>query len=107
MDGNYLEAKKLTFEGLSYASHPYISGDESFLLFDARQSGNYGSADIYISLKSENGFTEAINLGEDINTSDWDAMAMLSPNEDYLFFVRESKEGRDIYWVEFNVNDYR
>ncbi|GEM_PF-914617 len=107
IEGKYLESKKLNLEGISYASHPYISKDESFLLFDARQSGNYGSADIYISFNSEKGFTEPVNLGDSINTSDWDAMAMLSPNEDYLFFVRESNEGRDIYWVEFNANDFR
>jgi len=107
IEGKYLESKKLNLEGISYASHPYISKDESFLLFDARQSGNYGSADIYISFNSEKGFTEPVNLGDSINTSDWDAMAILSPNEDYLFFVRESNEGRDIYWVEFNANDFR
>ncbi|MCH4889604.1 hypothetical protein EZV73_18625 [Acidaminobacter sp. JC074] len=106
-DGAYLEAVHIDFPGYSYASHPCISRDESFLLFDARKSGNQGSADIYISFKTEEGFSEPINLGESVNTPDWDAMAMLSPQEDYLFFVREGDSRRDIYWIELNIEDYR
>lgn len=104
----YLDAEKLgAFDGYGYVSHPFIAPDESFILFDARGEGSYGSADLYISFNiEETGFSEPINLGSKINTSDWDAMASLSPDGKYLFFVRESNTDRDIYWVEFNADDY-
>lgn len=62
---------------------------------------------MYISFKMETGFSEPLNLGSKINTSAWDAMASLSPDGKYLFFVRESSSKRDIYWVKFNVDDYK
>lgn len=104
----YCEAEKIdAFDRYTYASHPFIAPDESFIIFDARKIGGYGSADLYISFKKENGFSDPINLGSKINTSAWDAMANLSPDGKYLFFVRESNLKRDIYWVKFNLDDYK
>lgn len=90
-----------------YASHPYISPDDTFILFDARGSNGEGSADLYIAFKNEEGFDEPINLGPNVNSTDWDTMASLSPDGSVLFFVRESGNERDIYWVKFNVDDYK
>lgn len=90
-----------------YASHPYVSPDDTFLLFDARGSNGVGSADLYIAFRREDSYEEPINLGPHINTSDWDAMASLSPDGSVLFFVRESRGKRDIYWVKFNADDYK
>jgi len=108
VDGTYQQAQRLDFDSrYYYVSHPYISKDERYILFDARHGGNYGSADLYIAFNSENGFLDPINLGPVINTSDWDAMATLSPDEKYLFFVRETSTQRHVFWVEFNADDYR
>ncbi|XMB66764.1 hypothetical protein RI065_10785 [Mycoplasmatota bacterium zrk1] len=104
----YLEAEKIKeFEGHFYASHPFISSDEQFIIFDSRKFGGFGSADLYISFRTTNGFSEPINLGENINSEWWDAMASLSPDGKYLFFVRETFNERDIYWVEFNADSYK
>lgn len=108
VDGNYQEAYQLEFDSsYYYISHPFISKDESFILFDARHRDNIGSADLFISFNSEMGFGKPINLGDKINSEIWDAMASLSPDEDYLFFVREEGSQRDVYWVEFNSEEYR
>lgn len=105
---NYETVKKVVLpKSYYYVSHPYISPDETFLLFDARGSNGNGSADLYIAFKNGDSFDEPINLGTHINTSDWDAMASLSPDGSILFFVRESGKNRDVYWVEFNVKDYK
>jgi len=107
-DGSYQEAYQLEFDSsYYYMSHPFIAKDESFILFDARHGDNIGSADLFISFKSEMGFGKPINLGDKINSENWDAMASLSPDEDYLFFVREEGSQRDVYWVEFNSEEYR
>jgi len=106
-NGKYLEAEKIEFpREYKYVSHPFIARDESFLLFDARKYGNLGSADLYIAFKTEEGFSEPINLGEKINTKYWDAMAMLSPDYKYLFFSRVG-EISQVYWIKFNPEDYR
>lgn len=106
---NYLEAEKLeALQDYYYASHPYISPDGSFLIFDARHPHGLGSADLYIAFTDgKGGFGEPCNLGDSINSPAWEAMATLSPDLRTLFFVREDKNGREIYWISFDIERYR
>jgi len=63
--------------------HPYISKDESFILFNYR-------GDIYISFKNkENGWIVPIKFDGAINTSDFaETCPSLSPDEKYIFYSR-------------------
>ena len=92
---------------MKYASHPYISPDESYLIFDSSEPGGFGSTDLYISFKIDNKWSEPANLGNKINTPHWDAMPIVSPDGKYLFFCRMKNKERDIYWVKFNIEKYK
>jgi len=110
MDGQqYKNAQKVKgLEEYYYASHPYIAPDESYILFDARHASGLGSADLYIAFLNEEGnFDQPINLGDSVNSSAWDAMPSLSPDQSVLFFVREDMNDRDIYWVSFGPDQYK
>lgn len=91
----------INFEG-HYIAHPYIDPQERFLLFDARQSRNYGSSDLYISFKQEGVWLPAQNLGSAVNTSATEMCPSLSPDGQYLFFHRGTSEEGDIYWIAFD-----
>jgi predicted alpha/beta superfamily hydrolase len=89
-------------------AHPFIAPDESYLIWDGRRKNGYGSSDIYISFKQQDGtWGEAINLGDKINTEAWEAGARVTPDGKYLFFNRNmgsSKyENVDIFWVSAQV----
>ncbi|MBI3138957.1 MAG: OmpA family protein [Sphingobacteriales bacterium] len=78
-----------------------ISQDGQWLVFTGcyRKDG-YGGCDLYISYKTENGWSEAINLGPGINTDQWDAQPCLSPDKRELYFVSRrfgGYGGSDIY----------
>lgn len=105
----YLEAEKLeVLQDYYYASHPFISPDGSFLIFDARHQHGLGSADLYITfVDAEGSFGEPCNLGDSINSPAWEAMATLSPDLGTLFFVREDGTEREIYWISFDIETYR
>ncbi|HEX2970005.1 MAG TPA: OmpA family protein [Bacteroidales bacterium] len=61
------------------AAHPAISPDGSVLYFVSDIPGGFGKKDIWMVRKSDNGWSEPLNLGPDINTA-----------EDELFpFVRD------------------
>ncbi len=92
---------------MRFISHPYVSPDEKFIIFDSREHGGYGSADLYISFRKNDKWEKPINLGEKINTSQWDAMPIVSPDGKYLFFCRKSKRKRDVYWVQFDISNYK
>ncbi|MEM9000404.1 MAG: hypothetical protein AAGB24_09070 [Bacteroidota bacterium] len=86
-------------------AHPFIAPDGSYLLWDGRRESGYGSSDIYISFRQQDGsWGEAINLGDTINTEGWEASASVTPDGKYLFFNRNMTPGNydnvDIYWAD-------
>ncbi len=105
IDGKYEEPKLLGSEinqGKSF--HPFISADESYLIFDGHREGGYGDSDLYISYRKPDGsWGEAINLGDKINTKGWEAVASVTSDGKYLFFSRNETPGNhknvDIFWV--------
>lgn len=85
-----------------------ISQDGQWLVFTGcyRKDG-MGGCDLYISYKTENGWSEAINLGPGINTDQWDAQPCLSPDKRELYFVSRrfgGFGGSDIYVCRMQPN---
>ena len=89
-------------------NHPYIAPDESYLIWDAIREDGYGDSDLYISYRQQDGsWGKAINLGNKINTSAWDAAGYVTPDGKYFFFHRmisssvdDGLPNVDIYWVQ-------
>lgn len=59
------------------------------LLFGSiNRPDGFGASDLYVSFLNDNGsWSEAINLGEKINTAANERFPSLSPDGRYLFFV--------------------
>ena len=66
---------------------PFISPDESYLLFSSYRRSGHGNADLYISFKVDGEWSEAQNLGEKINSSGKDYCPWVSTDGKYLFFT--------------------
>jgi Tol biopolymer transport system component len=82
---------------------PYIAADESYLIFMSNRSGGYGYHDLYVSFRNaDSSWTQAVNMGNKINGSSEDAMPLLSPDGEYLFFNSEKAGdlGYNAYWVK-------
>ncbi len=78
-----------------------ISQDGNWLIFTGcnREDG-YGSCDLYISYLTNDGWSEAMNLGRNINTDQWESMPCLSPDKRDLYFASRRPGGfggSDIY----------
>lgn len=61
-----------------------------------------GSCDLYLSKKRNNSWTEPMNLGNVINSRNWDSQPCFSANGSTLFFASDRAGGfggRDIYYV--------
>jgi outer membrane protein OmpA-like peptidoglycan-associated protein len=78
-----------------------ISADGRTLVFTACNTKNgLGSCDLFVSYKMGNQWPKAINLGETINTREWESQPSLSADGTILYFVSDRKGGigkRDIY----------
>lgn len=89
-----------------WTAHPYITPDESYLIWDSERSEGYGSTDLYISFRQEDdSWGPAINMGEDINSPFEDGGGRLSPDGKYFFFDRINLDElvADIYWVDAEI----
>lgn len=85
---------------------PFIAPDGSYLVFASTRPGGFGRGDLYISFStSERGWTAPRNMGEAINSADYEFCPMLSPDGKYLFFTRTGERGGDIYWVDARIID--
>ncbi len=81
---------------------PFIAPDESYMIFSmSGGENNSGGIDLFISYrKKDNTWSNAINLGERINSRGTDIWPVVSPDGKYLFFVSSRNGGnQDIYWV--------
>jgi Tol biopolymer transport system component len=76
----------------------FVAPDGSYLIFVSRdRPGGFGSGDLYISYLQEDAtWSEAINLGETINTDEFDYCPVVSPDGLYFFY---SSAGQ-VYWVD-------
>ncbi len=81
---------------------------ESFDDYGAGRKG-YGSCDLFFTRKIENRWSNPINMGEPINTSNWESQASLSSDGKSIYFVRAQKKGQghsDIYRADLDKNAY-
>ncbi|HEX6332767.1 MAG TPA: OmpA family protein, partial [Flavisolibacter sp.] len=85
-----------------------VSQDGNWLIFTGcnREDG-YGSCDLYISYLTEDGWSEAMNLGNSINTDQWESQPSLSPDKRELYFASRRPGGfggSDIYVSTLQTN---
>lgn len=103
-DGQYASVKRMgneiNFTG-KYIAHPYISPDESYIIYDGEGTEGYGDNDLYISFNNNGKWTEAVNMGPQVNTDQTEMCPSVSPDGKYLFFHRGGEGHGDIYWIDF------
>lgn len=81
-----------------------ISPDESYLIFSSVRPGGVGSGDLYIVFKKPDGsWSDAVNMGNKINSPKLEMVCSISPDGKYLF-IRTFRNGNaDIYWVSAKI----
>lgn len=114
VDGKYETPHKMSkaINQGKYIAHPYIAPDESYIMWDAEKEGE-NTPDIYISFRNQDGtWTNAINMGDTINTAAYEQRPKVSPDGKYLFFWRGDKKVKkdgtsywegNPYWMDAKV----
>ena len=90
----------------SFAGCPTIA-DNGNLYFYSDRSGCIGSEDIWMSRFVNGNFEAPKNLGESINTEDFDLDPFIAPNESYIIFTRIDKKrvGDADLFISFRRDD--
>lgn len=84
----------------SYEADVFVSPDESYLIFCSTRDGGYGRGDLYICFRTAEGkWTPAVNMGNRINTEQYEYCPFVTKDGKYLFFT----SNQDIYWIETEI----
>lgn len=105
VNGQY-QAPIVLSDGVNTANddgHPFIAADESYLIFSSNGHPNrVGDYDLFISVRQMDGtWSDAMNLGEGVNSPHQDIYPVVSPDEKYLFFLSSRGGSHSVYWVDF------
>lgn len=97
-------------DSLHSFGHPCISEDGSYFFFVADLPNGFGGTDIYLSLKiTDSTWSEPINLGASVNTSENELYPYFSPKEE-LYFSSNGHAGYgayDLYQTTFRNGKWR
>jgi hypothetical protein len=90
-----------------WTAHPFITPDESYLIWDSEREGGYGASDLYISFRQKDGsWGPAINMGDKVNSEKGDTYASVTSDSKYILFNRNIDDNNtDIYWVDAQIID--
>lgn len=91
-DGTWTEPKNLGSQINSAAEEvsPFLASDGVTLYYSSSGFPGYGEQDMFVSKRLDSTWehwSEPVNLGPKINTSEWDAYYTLSAKGDYAYFV--------------------
>jgi len=86
-------------------STPYLAADNVTLYFSTSGKPGYGDNDIFVSKRLDNSWTnwsEPLNLGPDINTSNWDGYYSTPANGEYAYIVssHQSLGQEDVFRIK-------
>jgi Tol biopolymer transport system component len=85
---------------------PFISPDESYLIFSSDREGGFGAGDLYICFREKSGkWSEPINMGTSINSEKQERFPGVSPDGKYLFVTRwfGPPNLHDLYWIDASI----
>jgi hypothetical protein len=89
-DGKYAAPVSLpeAINSKGYEFNAFVDPDEEFILFSAYgRADDIGKGDLYISVKKNGQWQQAINLGKNINSASLDYCPFVTWDKQYLFFT--------------------
>ncbi len=106
-DGTWSQPKNLGSQiNTAGGEHsPFLASDLSTLYFSSEGYPGYGKNDIFLSRRLDSTWehwSEPVNLGDHINTADWDAYFSVPASGEYAYFVSTSNpvQKEDIYRIK-------
>lgn len=106
VDGKWKEIEKLSFVKVNYSySHPVLTSDGKKLYFASDAIGSMGGKDIFVSNRTNEGWSEPVSVKEINSTAD-EVFPSLSGTKLYFSSNRDGGVGAlDLYFSEHSEND--
>jgi outer membrane protein OmpA-like peptidoglycan-associated protein len=86
---------------------PCFSADGQLMIYTiCGQEGGIGSCDLYFSILEGNQWTNPVNVGNVVNSEEWDSQPTISSDGTRIIFTSTRKDGygeEDLYMTERNI----
>lgn len=83
---------------------PFIAPDESYLIFSRTVPEERGRSDLFVSFRTPGGsWTEAVNMGDAVNSLHNETSPIVTPDGRHLFFLRVSGDINDVFWTSAGI----
>jgi len=116
-NGKYMKPEKLPYP-INTAKHEgdvFVDRKERFIVFAGfDRTDNFGESDLYISFRLDEGWSNPINLGKDINSFGYDGSPYVTVDDQYLIFTSSRHPEKDgeheyfnLFYVNFNLDLYK
>ncbi|HTE30212.1 MAG TPA: hypothetical protein VK666_07550 [Chryseolinea sp.] len=84
----------------AYEADVFIAPDESYLIFCADRPDGFGSGDLYVSFRMEDGsWSKSKNMGRTLNTQDNELCPFVTADGKYFFYT----SNKEIYWIDAKI----
>jgi len=106
---NVSDIRQLPFTADSFRYlHPAVSSDGSMIVFSSDRPPTSGGLDLFVTRKTESGWSQPINLGESINSSGHEWFPFLDSHNNLLFSStgHSGYGGYDIYICPYNGKEW-
>jgi hypothetical protein len=84
---------------------PFIAPDESYLIFSRTVPEERGRSDLFVSFRTpdSSSWTEAVNMGDAVNSLHNETSPIVTPDGRHLFFLRVSGDINDVFWTSAGI----
>lgn len=108
VDGRWTDLRNMgsPVNSNTWDSHPTISYDGKTLIFSSLRPGGFGATDLYMSTRKDDGtWSLPVNLGPEINTSNYEMTPFLHSDSQTLYFSSKGHGGVGGYDIFYSKKD--
>lgn len=102
-DGGFAAPEPLPFNSDATDGEACVDPQGRFVIFYSERAGTRGKGDLFVVYRRDGAWSAASNLGDVINTAEYEWTPALSPDGRYLFYAHLVGNDSDIYQIDLGA----
>lgn len=102
VEGRYTEPTVMPFNSEATDGEAIVGPQDDFVIFYSEREGTRGKGDLFIVYNDDGAWSSVANLGDVINTADYEWTPAVSPDGRYLFYAHLAGSDSDIYQIDLH-----
>ncbi len=102
VEGHYAEPVIVPFNSEATDGEAIVDPEERFIIFYSEREGGQGRGDLFVVYNEDGAWSSVANLGDTINTADYEWTPAFSPDGRYLFYAHLAGNNSDIYQIDLD-----